>query len=255
MKLSELLINQRLVVQLIWGEKKIEFFTDVIGVDGGAVFVRPYNHNGSPLEINVAPGRGVTCNIFTDHPTTRQRISWRNVELTTVDRAAEKVYCVRTYGFNNVAGHDDRRLHERVVISVSAQVFDEQSVGGVGITVHDISDIGISFYAPSTFIPRSQQLVITFADRIDDKEFNVKVDCVVLRTIVNETNIFVGCRIIGENKDYQLYGFMKRLIDKKKLKSGEETLEPKSSVEKADDVENSSDNATDSGSESNTNTQ
>lgn len=218
MKLSELLIKQRLIIQLLWGEQKIEFSSEVIETDGAVVYVSPYLHNGSELEINVKQGKDVVCNIYTDNPNNKQRISWKNVELTTVIRNAQKVYCLKTSAFNQVASRDDRRLHERIIIQVKAHVFDGNTEEGTEIIVHDISDIGISFYAPANFAPKSQQLVIKFTDTIDEKEFNVKVDCIVSRMNNKAGNLFAGCKIVGEpNRDYQLYGFMKRLKEKNKL--------------------------------------
>lgn len=216
MKLIDLLESQRLTIQLLWGEQKIEFFSNVIEKDDSAVYVTPYLHNGSELEINVTMDKGVTCNLFTDNPTTRQRISWKSVELTTVKRNDKTLYCLKTNGYNHIAKHDDRRKHDRLIITTNAQVFDGQSEDGVDIVVYDISDIGVSFYAPNSFSPNGHQLTVAFSDTIGEKEFNVKVECAIARMTNKAGNRFIGCKILKENKDYQLYGFMKRLGEKNK---------------------------------------
>ena len=214
MKLTELLENQRLTIQLLWGEQKIEFFSYVIEKDDQAVYVSPYIHHGSELELNVTSGKGVICNLYTDNPTTRQRISWKGIELTTVVRKDETLYCLKTNGFNHVAKHDDRRMHDRVIVKVKAKVFDGNTDEGTDIIVHDISDIGISFYAPRSFSPQDHQLTIAFSDSIGEKEFNVKIECMIARMTNRAGNRFIGCKIKKENKDFQLYGFMKRVGDK-----------------------------------------
>lgn len=214
MKLTELLVNQRITIQLLWGEQKIEFFSNVLDVEESAVYVTPYLHNGSVLEIDVNQGKGVICNLFTNEPNTKHRISWKNVELTTVKRNDENVYCLKTNSFNQVAKHDDRRLHTRYLIKVNGTVQDSLSEEPVNIIVHDISDIGISFYAPTSFMPKSNQLVVSFQDTVDDKLFEVKVECGIARITNRAGNRFVGCKITKENRDYQLYGFMVRLMDK-----------------------------------------
>ena len=216
MKLIELLEYQRLTIQLLWGEQKLEFFSNVIEKDESAVYVSPYFHNGSELELNVTQDKGVICNLFTNDPTTKHRISWKNVELTTVSRNDKTMYCIKTSGFNHVAKHDDRRKHDRITITTKAQVFDGKSDEGVDIVVYDISDIGISFYAPNSFLPDGRQLTVAFSDVVGDKEFNVKVECAIARTTSKAGNRFIGCKLLKENKDYQLYGFMKRLGEKKK---------------------------------------
>ena len=215
MKFDELLENQRLTIQLLWGEQKIEFFSTVIEKNDSEVYVSPYLHNGSELELNILPGKGVICNIFTDDPTTKQRVSWKNVELTTVQRNTMTLYYVKTSGYNHMAMHDDRRMHERMLVQDKAQIFESGSAESVEGIVHDVSDIGISFYAPKTFAPKARQLTVIFQDVVDGSIFDIKVECTITRMTNKAGNLFVGCRIVKESKEYQLYCFMKRLKDKK----------------------------------------
>ena len=210
MKLIELMRNQSLTIQLLWGEQKIEFFSKVIEKDDSAVYVSPYLHNDSELELNVVQGKDVICNIFTNDPLNKHRISWKNIELTTVIRDGKTLYCLKTNGYNHVAKHDDRRTHNRLVVQVKAKAFDGKASEGVDIIVHDISDVGISFYAPKTFSPNTNHLNVEFSDVINEKEFNINVECIIVRTTNKAGNRFCGCRILKENKDFQLYGFMKR---------------------------------------------
>lgn len=213
MKFTELLRDQLIIVQLCWGERKIEFTSAVLGREDDAIFVTPYMHGGSELQLNVTKDKDVICNVFTDQPVTKQRISWRNVELTTVNRKGRVVYSLRTYGFNNVAAPDDRRRNNRMVVQVDGQVFDGQTDNGVDVTIRDISDVGISFYAKN-FTPQSSQIVVTFSDDIDDKKFNARVECVISRLTVENGQQIAGCRIVGGNRDYQLYCFIRHLLDK-----------------------------------------
>lgn len=216
MKLTDLLRDQQIIIQLIWGDQKIEFSSVVVDYDESSAYVTPYMHNGSPLKINVTNKVDVNCNVFTNNQS-KQRVSWKNVELTTVERRDKTLYCLKTSGYNHIAKPDERRLHERVIIQVKAEVFDGRKEKGVEILVHDISDIGISFHAPKSFAPTSKQLIVTFTDSIDDKQFNIRVGCTITRTTERSGNLFVGCKIMEENKDFRLYGFMKRLYSKKNL--------------------------------------
>ena len=227
MKFIELVKDQSLTIQLLWGEQKIEFLSKVIDKDNSVVYVTPYLHNGSELELNVVQGKDIICNIFTNEPSTKHRISWKNIELTTVIHDDKTVYCLKTNGYNHVANHDDRRMHNRLIVQVKAKVYDEQSSEGVDIIVHDISNVGISFYAPQTFSPKTNHLNIEFSDYINEKIFNINVECIIARTTNKAGNIFCGCRILKENRDYQLYGFMKRLNAKNRsrmIKPEEEDL-------------------------------
>lgn len=214
MKLADLLLNQKIIIQLVWGEQKIEFSSSVMGIEGEVVFVTPYMHNETELNINVTEGSGVICNVYADNSVTKQRMSWKNVELTTVNIKDRVLYCVRTRGFNKVANIDDRRSNERTVIDVSGNVIDAQNNEEINVIVHDISGVGVSFYAPSSYSPKSQQIVVLFTDTIDKKIFNVKVECAVSRISIENGRATVGCRLLGENREYQLYRFIRHLKDK-----------------------------------------
>lgn len=216
MKLSELLKNQRITIQLIWGEQKIEFFSNVIENSEAGVFVSPYLHNGSPLELNVKNDKGVLCSVFTLNPQDKHRVSWKNVELSTVRRGRDKVYLIRTNSFNYVAKQDDRRLYERVSVSVNATALDVASKMSIDVTLNDISDEGISFFMDPNFNMQSNLLEVSFTDKLGDKEFNVKVECMVARVEKAAGSLLVGCRVIVVNRDYQLYSFMLRLLETKK---------------------------------------
>lgn len=235
MKLLDLLLNQNVIVQLTWGEQKIEFPADVIEKDNESVYVTSYVHNGTELQLNITEGSGVICNVFADNSQTGQRISWRNVELTTVDKNGRILYCIKTRGFNNFANPDDRRYNERTMILVDGIVTDVYNGVIENITVRDISGVGVAFYAPETYSLKSQQVVVTFTDTIDEKIFDVKVECMISRTNIENGRTIVGCRLVGENRDYQLYRFIKHLKSKNGAKTSATESEPQITVPEEND--------------------
>ena len=211
-------INQSIMVQLVWGEQRIEFATDVLEQDSNGVIIAPYLHNNAQLELNVTWDKPVVCNIFATNPLNQQRISWKNVELVTMKRGEAIVYHIKSNAYNAMAIHDDRRKNARVIVRVKGQVYDTSGGYYLDVLIHDISDVGISFYAPSSFTPLTPQLIVVFTDVVNDKQFDLKVDCVISRTHKKAGNNFYGCRIVGEKRDYLLYGFLKRLNEKSRAR-------------------------------------
>ncbi len=216
MKLTELHRDQKIIVQLMWGEQKIEFPSEVIEREDDVVYVTPYIHNGSVLKLHVNGDKGIVCNLFTDDSSTGQRVSWRGVELTTAERNGRTVYGLKTFGFNNLSNLDDRRMHTRVPMQLMAQLYDGIQTEGIRIIIRDISDTGISFYAPESFEQKTAQVIVAFEDKIDEREFNIKVECAISRIERENGHILAGCRLVGENKNYQIYGLIKRLKSKGK---------------------------------------
>lgn len=305
MKLVELLQNQKIIVQLLWGNQKIEFYSGVIGREGEVVYITPYIHNGKVLELNVTLDKSVVCNVFADEPVTNKRISWKGIELLTVDRNGSTVYCLRARGYNAMSNHDDRRMHERIPVYIEATLVDEQdevvddvvieenansSVDGVAdtdkvsdgvvdgvadseavdegakavdegvtgevtgetnagtsneasdvaaegdsngaeganvnkneateacreisVTINNISDTGISIVAPKSYEPQSQQVRVSFTDKIGEVEYSIRLECIITRVSEGESYNTIGCKVLGDNKDYRIYELLKRLTEK-----------------------------------------
>lgn len=211
MRLKELIVNQRIVVQFVWDEKKIEFFADVLESRDEGVLTTPYIHNNEPVELHIEPQDDVICTVFADDTSDGKRVSWKNVSIDTMDSDYGKVYYISTSNYNRLAQGDDNRQDDRTLIHKNAQIFESETGKYVDIIVHDISDSGISFYAPASFKPVSGILTVLYSDSIDEKNFQMKLDCRIARTEKRAGSIFYGCKIIGNNKDYLTYSFLKRL--------------------------------------------
>lgn len=218
MKLSGLNIGQEIIVQMIWGEQRIEFFSYIIEANDMSIVVTPYLHNNSPLELNIDNKGKVICNIFADSPEDKQRISWRNVELKTLHKNDGIVYQISTSSFNQMSAQDDRRGHERMEVNKRGKVVDPKSALFSEVVIRDVSDIGISFVVPKEFEFSSHQAIVVFDDTINEKSFSMRIECTLVRSKETEEGIFWGCKLAVENKDYLLYCFMQRLINKTKLK-------------------------------------
>lgn len=209
MKLLELLKNQKLNVELQWDKNKIEFSAVVIECDESAVYITPYIHNGNALELNITCDTKVVCNLYANDTITNKRVTWKGIELTTVNRNDNTVYCIKHHGFNDASYDEDRRTHERINVQIEANILDEK--GTENVTIHDISDNGLGVYAPKDFLPSSRQLTIDFTDNIGEKTYNFRLECDIARIANEDGNLVIGCRLLGENKDYQIYEFLKRL--------------------------------------------
>lgn len=209
MLLKELVPNQKIIVQINFGEQKIEFYADVLETNAEGINTTPYVHNDEVLELNVEAHHGVMCNIFADDLVNKKRVSWKNVRVQTIDSNTGKIYHISTSTFNRQSREDDNRQHDRLLIHKSAHIIDQGNF--IDIIVHDISDRGISFYASPSYKPASSQLTIVYADSIEDKDFQLKIECQIARTEKKAGVTFYGCKIVGENKDFLTYGFLKRL--------------------------------------------
>ncbi|MCQ2524074.1 MAG: PilZ domain-containing protein [Lachnospiraceae bacterium] len=224
MRLKDLLISQQIIIQLKFSDQGIEFNSTVIDKASEGIYVSSYAHNGEALTLSIENNSNVQCNLFADDPESGRRISWRNIKVETVKRGGQTLYHLKTGAFNSISRHDDRRDHERITIRRQAQIYDQVNDHYIDIMVYDISDNGISFYAPVSYVPSSGNIRIYYKDSVDDKNYNLKVDCQIARTEKKAGTVFYGCRLLGENRDFLAYGLLKKLRKKYASKEEQEAL-------------------------------
>lgn len=216
MELNELLKQQKIIIQIIWGEKVIEFYTNKVEEESSKIYVKPYLHNGNPLELNIHNRSGVVCNLFADNPYTGKRVSWRNIDLKTVNMYEQTLYEITTSGFNKMAMSDERRTNERIQVHKKALAItggsDDNEVLSTEVRVYDISSNGISFYAPVGFQPTSRVIKVQYSDTVRGEIFNIKVSARVVHNEQKVGTVFYGCEIIESNKDFMIYGCLSRVI-------------------------------------------
>lgn len=220
MKLQELPKEHSLIIQIEWGTRTIEFNTEVIDKDVDGIFVKPYIHQDGPLNLNIDISSGVIVNVYTDNPLTSERLGWKNVSIKTITRGNGICYHLSTNVFNSIASHEERRESERLLVRKTGRVYDALTDTYTDVMVHDVSDIGISFYAPASFDCRSPQPSLTFSDTIDGREYINTVTFSISRTKKNVGTVLYGCRILGDNRNFLIYGFMKKLVTKKESEKG-----------------------------------
>jgi len=216
MKLNELSENQLITIQLLWGSLQFEMPTSVSSASNNGVYADIYYYDGR--ELKIVEDNTATCNVFTIDPKTKNRISWNNVYISTVEKNGKSFYYIQNRSFDDTSSDSDRRNNSRIVFHKKGHVIDSAGKNEADIMIHDISDKGISFYAPMTFTPETKQLMITFSDVVEEKEFNLKISCRIKRTYNKAGNVFYGCSLLEENKLYSLYGFLLKLQKKKKDK-------------------------------------
>ena len=149
MKLIDLLENDSIIVQVIWGSQKVEFNTKVLSKDNDSIYVNAYLHNGEPLEVNINHESGVVCNIFADDVINKQRVSWKNVIVNSVHssmylRADQTV--LKTAQSISAAAHQMMRKWPRLKTSsrlrlISRQRMQRDSSSGTYSTISTVKNI------------------------------------------------------------------------------------------------------------------
>lgn len=221
MKLQELRDGAGIIVQIAWEKNKLEFRSCVMKVDveeeEEAIYVTPYIRERRELELTVKPDQDYACHIFADDVNTGQRISWRNVILSTVKINGRTLYRITTLKFNNASRPDERRVHARTLEEKEGQIIDAHD-RKQQVMVHDISDNGVSFYVNKDKPIKSDYLTLIFVDMVKGGElFNLEIKCRVVHTDHSRFGrIYYGCQVLDPSQEYLLYVFLHRMSKEKK---------------------------------------
>lgn len=210
MKITDLKVNQKLTIQITLGELGLEFATFVMRTEAAKVYVKPYYHNGSVVEFNIDRSHEGICTVYAIDPDTNMRVSWTKVEISTATIDGEVMYLLKTGTYNLLAKSNDRRKHNRIVVQTKGRVVDAEG-RQTEVLVHDISDNGVSFYAPASFSTGSNQVTLDFVGKVEDKSFEITLDLMFERIVTKMGNSLYGCSIASDTgDDYLLYEFLLR---------------------------------------------
>lgn len=212
MELTDLQGADNIIIQIHWSDKKIEFKTEACGRMEKGIYVNPYLNNGRPVELNIKSHSDIQCDVIANDPNTRKRVIWKNVELLTVNVNEITVYSLTTSNFNRLGKDNERRNAERISVRKEGEVWDEINSRNVQIMVYDISDNGLSFYAPHSFIPIGGNQRIYFKDRVKEQVFDIEIVCKIVRAEQKGGLMFFGCMIMEDNKEYLMYYCLKKLM-------------------------------------------
>lgn len=214
MKLQDIPNGHALILQIEWGTQKIEISSSLMEKGTESIFVSPYIHDGVPLRLSINASSGVKCDLYTTDLDSHERITWKNVSVETISKNDEVFYSISTNAFNRVSSSAERRQSERMLVRRPGKVYDVISDTYTDVMIHDISDSGLSFYAPTSFDCKSSQPIVNFSDIVDDREYVNVVSVSIMRTQKKPGTVLYGCRVVGDTKNYLIYGFMKKLISK-----------------------------------------
>lgn len=217
LEMHEMTIAKKVIVQMVWGDNIIEYETTVIGVDEDGAYVKPFIHNGKPLELNIQLQSHVVCNAFTDDEHERRRVGWRNIGLETVQQGDRIIYYLSTSQFNRIAGEEERRDNERTVVNKTGSLLDKNHSKYKEIRIYDVSDNGISFYVANEFFSDGEIHEIYFTDYVNGQLFEMKLKSKIVRRIFKAGLSFYGCEVVESNRDFLFYTNTLKMEKKRRI--------------------------------------
>ncbi len=209
MLIQSIPVGQVITIEVIWGTKGYDLKSTVVGTDGKALLVKPFEYQGNPVELDTDKHRGFQFNVYAiDEEGSRRQ--WKNVIIATRHTKSSVFYVIRAQSFKQISDSGERRDHIRMPLMIDGTVYDEATRGFINVKIKDISDNGIAFLADTNFQPKTNRFVVYFKDRVKDTFFDLEIHCVKVRLTREATSNLFGCVISEMNREMLAYMLMKK---------------------------------------------
>ena len=216
MHLTELQPGMPISLEINMNDSSYALPSSVISVKSNYILISPLSYNNKAIDLG---GRkGLTYNLYAIDPDSENRIVWRGVTLETVSYKNSDIestyYKVTINAFASLGALSDRRKNKRIVLDIPGWIlFDVDDIQHQ-VTVHDISDHGVSFVTLENLDFPTNTFYMAFSDSANGKDFHLRFKCVIVRQLSQGLQTFYGCDIPTPTRDFLTYVFLKALESK-----------------------------------------
>lgn len=211
MELTDLEEDDNIVLEIQWSERPYQIDTMVVGKCEGAILIKPFMYRGTVLDLTSVRFRDMTFNLYGVDKNENTRLVWRNVQIETKEYKGGVYYAVRASMSRRFPLLSERRQNKRMLLDTKGTVIYGEEGRQVEVTLHDVSDNGISFFVPKGQELPEKMIKVDFEDAVRGHGFHLIVDSRLVRRVPKGEEELVGCRITQTNHDFLAYICLKRI--------------------------------------------
>lgn len=213
MLLSRLENGSIVNLELVTEDSKYELISRVSGASKNALLVEILSSERQLASLKKSDYIHAVYNLYADD-TDGKRIGWHNVDVRSINYKQHSYRGIFTKSFNQNSSLTDRRTSERIkLVNMFGQV--RSNDGSLHeVTLYDISNTGIAFLCEDDeFL--NKRIMVHLEDEINNKYYNLNVNCTCIRTGKADGKTLFGCSIAEADMAYLNYIFAKKLSFKK----------------------------------------
>ena len=208
-KIDDIRSGQNVTLEIQWGEGDYEMPSQVIGNIDGKLLLKPYVYNGVVVKMMSEDNQDMSINLHCIDDEGNRKV-FNEVNISSQTYKDEIIYEVSADSYNSFAQSSERRSYKRTVIDYPGRLITEKGNMLKEVTIKDISDGGISFMISSDYKIDQKKVVLTWEDKIQGKQFNIRVHGMVSRHEKDGDNTVYGCEIMEPDRDLLMYILLKR---------------------------------------------
>lgn len=233
MVLTDLKPGTPIFFEVSIGDSSYEIPSSVISTKQDFILIDPIKHHDNVVEMNEK--KGMLFSIYAIDPSTEGRVVWKNVHIETIEYLnvdfKSSYYKIYTNGFSSRATESERRNTKRIQLDIHGTIMCDDDTLGKSVTIHDVSDNGISFITIGDYEIESNHCMVNFNDEVNGRVFSLQARAIIVRSTKQGLQTFYGCSIASPNRDFLTYVFLKRLGIKLELQKANQEKAAKEAEE------------------------
>lgn len=214
MIIQDLSENQKIEIEIMWGDKVFTIPSTVVGKQNTNVLLKPYSMNGTEIRVH-ENARDFMFNIYTIDPKTHFRVGWNDVELRSTEYKGVHYYICSTKNYLLYANDSERRNQIRTRINLTGTATEIENKKSHVVHIHDISATGIAFLASKDHEFEKIHLRIEFSEVINEEDYSFSIRAQIVRTdTMEDGRVLYGCKFLETPQDLLMYVFLKRSLER-----------------------------------------
>lgn len=211
MKIQDLRKGDKATIEVVRATGAVEIPATIVGSNDAGALLSPYTSNGNVIELNSKKLRNSVVSLYCVDEATGERQAWKGITVTTVHHNGLTLYAAVINSFSKYGVSSERRENRRMQVDKIATVANGITKQISSVTLHDISDNGISFVTTEDMRSAGGHMKVIFDDNVRDHYFRLELPCEYVRQQAVDGNILYGCRIVASDKRFLEYVNLKRM--------------------------------------------
>ena len=218
MTLQELSIDQTVTVQVVWGTTTQDITTGVHKIAKDSILLKPIIYRGVELDLSTEKNDSISFNLYCADKD-GNHVMWEDVHFDTVLLENHFYYRISIKKSHQLSTSAfERRKEMRMDLDLPGVIPTDGSTEPIQITIHDISQTGISILVPANVKPAGQEINIVFSDIVNSDIFLIPMHLKVVRSVPQARDllgfgtgtVLYGCQILSANDSLLTYILVKR---------------------------------------------
>ncbi len=193
MLLHDISAGDEVRLELIINDTPYQIPTHAVDVAPGKVWIEVFRFEKQVIDLSDPKFYHIRYNLH-GYDKAKLPYCWDDMELSMEMHNGLSCYLLSCSPFKSAGRAENKRMKDRVKVSVPAELQWRQKNFNIPVTLYDISDSGVAFLANEDAPLINERIIVEIREMIQERKFWIKMECVCVRKMPKDGNILYGCK-------------------------------------------------------------